>query len=185
MGCLYQGCQPDHKVAEWLFCETFPLQKPNPSSRPPLSDRIQPKLNVAQTSTTEGTTMAKKKDDTLLWITGGVLGLGVGLYFLLKSKDENGPGVTQTAPIAPLEPPSSFPTLDSVSVRFAEVKELWRMGYMEARPTMDELTDLAMAARKFQASQPVTANELIENMRNLYADVQQWLIDTQPPGGLA
>ena len=133
--------------------------------------------------------MAKKKDDTLLWITGGAIGLGVGLYFLLKTKDEAAdptrPGVTQTAPVPPLEPPSSYLTLNSVAVRFAEVKELWRMGYMDARPTMDELTDLATAARNFQFSQPAVAEELIENMRKLYGDVRQWLIDTQPPGSLS
>ncbi len=137
----------------------------------------------------KGVKMAKKNNDSLLWITGGAIGLGVGLYFLLKSKDEAAaatrPGVTQPAPVAPIEPPSSYPTLDSVAVRFSEVKELWRMGYMDARPTMDELTDLGMAARSFQASQPAAANELIENMRKLYGDVQQWLIDTQPSGELA
>lgn len=131
--------------------------------------------------------MAKKKDDTLLWITGGAFGLGVGLYFLLNSKAEakTRRPADQTAPIAPLEPPSSFPTLDSVSVRFAEVKELWRMGYKEARPTMDELTDLATAAQGFQFSQPVATNELIANIAKLYEAVQQWLVDTQPPGTLS
>ncbi len=128
----------------------------------------------------EGTTMAKKRDDTLLWLTGGAVGLGVGLYFLLKSAAETpaGPGVTQTAPVAPIEPPSAFPTFDSVALRFDEVKELWRMGYLEPGPVKVELDTLQTAASTFGGTNVTAVNELIADIDELRDVVDQWLIDT-------
>ncbi len=126
--------------------------------------------------------MAKKKDDTLLWLTGGAIGLGVGLYFLLKSKDEapapTRPGVTQTAPVAPIEPPSSFPTLDSVALRFLEVKELWRMGMLEPEPVREELNTLQAAASALRGTNVTAADELLADIDELRGIVDQWLIDT-------
>ena len=129
----------------------------------------------------------KKQEDTLLWITGGVVGLGVGLYFLLKGNAEAPAGrlPDQVAPVAPLEPPAAFASLNAIEVRYKEVKELWTMGYLEAQPVMAELIVMRDEAINFQGTDLQAAQTLIGKLEKLYRDVQQWIIDTAPPPGTA
>jgi len=83
---------------------------------------------------------------SLPWILLGVAG-GLGLYWLLKPKAKSIPGVTQAAPVAPLTPPSRFADLDSVDARFGQVRELYRMGYMNQASALGELATLEAAAQ--------------------------------------
>ena len=129
----------------------------------------------------------KAQENTLLWITGGAVGLGVGLYFLLKDQAEpvdqrvDHPE-DQIAPVAPLEPPASFASLNAIDVRYKEVKELWTMGYIEAEPAKAELIVMRDEAINYQATDLHAAQTLIGKLEKLYRDIEQWVIDTaQPP----
>ena len=129
----------------------------------------------------------KSQENTLLWITGGLVGASVGLYFLLKENAEVAKGhpADQIAPIAPLEPPSAFASLNAIQVRYDEVKELWTMGYIEAEPAKAELIAMRDAAVNFQGVDHQAAQILIGKLEKLYRDVEQWLIDTAKPPAAA
>lgn len=108
----------------------------------------------------------------LPWVLLGVAG-GLGLYWLLKPKAKAIPGVTQAAPVAPLTPPSRFADLDSVDARFGQVRELYRMGYMNAASVLGELATLEAAARNLFEQDNEKANYILARIESYKGEIQQ------------
>jgi len=81
---------------------------------------------------------------------------------LLKPKPtpEPSPGSTRAAPLAPIASPSRFADLASVDLRFSQVRELYRMGYLTPKQTLTELDGLAVAAKALPRSSADDARDL-------------------------
>jgi len=102
------------------------------------------------------------------WFLIGIAG-GLGLYWLLKPKAKTSvPGVTQAAPVAPLTSPERFVDLDSVDARFGQVRELYRMGYLNAEAALAELATLVAAARSMSEQDAEKAGSILARI-DVYA----------------
>ena len=115
--------------------------------------------------------------DALPWVLlGGAA--GVGAYFLLKPKQkeaETRPGTTQAAPVAPIAPPSRFADFASVSTRFDQVRELYRMGYLNPEQAIQELDALAAAAYTTGQADPEAARLLAARIDAFREEIQEFL----------
>jgi hypothetical protein len=113
--------------------------------------------------------------DALPWVLlGGAA--GVAAYFLLKPKQneaESRPGTTQAAPVAPIAPPSRFADLTSVSKRFDQVRELYRMGYLTPERAFQELEALAAAANTTGQADPEAARILVAKIEEFMEGIRK------------
>jgi hypothetical protein len=112
------------------------------------------------------------------WILIGAAG-GVALYFIIRSYLEtvwkaNKPGETWVAPLPPALPPSRFATLESVEVRFGQLKELYRMGYKSPEETIAELNALSTATQLFPA-EAEDARALQARIESFKAEVEEFI----------
>lgn len=78
--------------------------------------------------------------ESAMWVLGGTAAI-VALYQLLRSRA----GTTETMPVPPVRPPSDFESLNAVATRFGQVRELYRMGYISAVDTVQQLDGLLTA----------------------------------------
>ncbi len=119
-----------------------------------------------------------KTDKTAGWILVAA-GVGVGLYFLLRPKEEQtGPGQTEAAPLPPLETPSEFPSLGAVATAFDNLKTNWQMGRIDPQPAWDTSIDLILAVedlREAGIGEPLAADELVRQIGNLQDDISDFL----------
>lgn len=102
---------------------------------------------------------------------GGVL--AYGLYLLLKPKPA-GPGQTEAADVAPTAAPSKYANFAAVATRFTQVKELYRMGYLDEVQAMGELRILHEEALLKAANSMATraeADGLIAQMQSFSNDI--------------
>lgn len=111
--------------------------------------------------------------DAVPWILLGIAG-GVGLYWLLKPKEKTVPEKTQAAPIAPLYSPSRYADLDSVDVRFRQVGELYRMGYLNPAQTLGEFATLEAAARNLENQDAEKAGEILARIGAYRNEISQY-----------
>jgi hypothetical protein len=105
----------------------------------------------------------------------------LALYFIFRGQQSTPttPGVTQSAPVAPLESPSKYQSIGAVSVRFDQVKELYRMGYMTPDQTMSEidtLEDRAIALQVARQGDPASTIALLARMSQFRQDVAQFAV---------
>lgn len=102
---------------------------------------------------------------------GGLAAYGIYLYVREKFWPS---GSTVAAEVAPKQAPSKFATFADVSKRFVEVKELWRMGYIEPPQVISELRvlqDEALAKAASNQATRVEADNLIAQMQAFSNDV--------------
>jgi hypothetical protein len=101
-----------------------------------------------------------------------ILGGGLVVYGLYKFlKPQTGDVI---APVAPRQAPSKYTDFKAVSDRFAQVKELWRMGYIEPPQVIAELKTLREEALLKAANGQVTreeADNIITQMQSFSNDV--------------
>jgi len=113
---------------------------------------------------------------TLPWFLVGIAG-GLGIYWVIKALSKQSaasrPGVTQAAPVAPLTPPSRFADLDSVDARFGQIRELYRMGYMNAESALGELATLEIAAQNLSGQDGEKAGALLARIESYKEEIQQ------------
>lgn len=107
------------------------------------------------------------------WVLLGVAG-GIGLYWLLKPKAKTVPGKTEAAPVAPLLPPSRYADLDSVDARFGQVRELYRMGYLNPEHTLGELATLEAAARNLESQDAEKAGAILARIETYRNEISQY-----------
>jgi hypothetical protein len=113
---------------------------------------------------------------SLPWFLLGIAG-GLGVYWVIKALSKpsaaSRPGVTQAAPVAPLTPPSRFADLDSVDARFGQVRELYRMGYMNAQSALGELATLEIAAQSLSEQDAEKAGDILARIESYKGEIQQ------------
>lgn len=113
---------------------------------------------------------------SLPWFLLGVAG-GLGVYWAIKALSKpsaaSRPGVTQPAPVAPLTPPSRFADLNSVDARFRQVRELYVMGYMNAKATLGELATLEIAAQNLSGMDAEKAGDILARIESYKGEIQQ------------
>jgi len=110
--------------------------------------------------------------DYVPFVLGGGLA-AYGIYLFIKAKS-GGPGTTVAADVAALKAPSKYATFADVSKRFTEVKELWRMGYIEPPQVIAELKILQEEAMIKVANSQATRAEgesLVSQMQSFSNDV--------------
>lgn len=119
--------------------------------------------------------------DVLPWALLGGGAAGWGLYMLLKPKPpmrEPAPGDTRAAPLAPIASPSRFADLASVDLRFSQVRELYRMGYLTPEQTLTELDALTVAVNAFgtrSAADAMDSAALIDRIYTFKIDVADYM----------
>lgn len=106
--------------------------------------------------------------DYVPFILGGGLA-AYGIYKLLWPKVGE-----SIAPVAPKKAPAKYADFKAVVDRFLQVKELWRMGYIEAPQVVSELKTLTQETLTKIASSQVDRDEgekLIAQIRSFSNDV--------------
>lgn len=75
------------------------------------------------------------------YISAG-LGLGALIWWFFVKTPPPPARMTITKDVAPLEPPKELPSVGAVAVRFDEVRELYKMGYMAPSMAIAQTEDL-------------------------------------------
>ncbi len=112
--------------------------------------------------------------DATLWVLAGT-GALIGIWHLfLKPKVER---PTEVAPVAPREAPVEFATLAEVTNRFGQVRELFKMGYIDPPETYRQLEGLLAAIDSLKAAEkadPATAQELVSRIGAFIEQVREY-----------
>lgn len=92
---------------------------------------------------------AKEADhEAVAWYGLGIVGL-IGGYYLWQHL-KGGPGVTETAPVAPIQPPEVLATLQDIDNRFTQVRELYHMGYLTPDQALSQIQGLEVSANELK-----------------------------------
>jgi len=107
--------------------------------------------------------------DALWWVVGGTVA-AVTLYRLLYPRAE---------PVMPyLEvKEQSFPDVNSVAVRFGQIRELWSMGYIDSNDAIAQAEKLAAALLDLQKEGKafgVTVENLTTRIDRFVKDVSEY-----------
>lgn len=148
--------------------------------------------------------MAKKKKDDGAKKAGIIVlaaGVGVGLYYLLRSPSEAPkaaptagpttgppsvtlpggvtlPGQTQAGDLPPLELPLDFPTLGSVATAYDILKTNWTMGRIEPPEAWDSTVDLISAVNALRLAgvgDEPSAQIILGNLASLQDDINDYV----------
>lgn len=110
-------------------------------------------------------------DISPVWWLVGITAATATLYHFLKAKES----VTQ-APYFEVKEPV-FSDLNSVAVRFGQIRELWSMGYMSTEDAVAQLGDLKTALSGLQSAGKVSAanaQDLTARMDRLIKDITEY-----------
>jgi len=104
--------------------------------------------------------------DVLLWVLGGTAATVI-LYNLLKR-----PSVVPEGLVFSKE--QSFPDMNSVAVRFGQIRELWSMGYLDSTEAVSQLEGLSAAILELQKAgkaSAASAQELVTRIERMVKDI--------------
>lgn len=107
--------------------------------------------------------------DILWWVMGGTAAT-VALYHLTKPSPERVSSYLEVK-----EP--SFPDVNSVAVRFGQIRELWSMGYINSQEAIVQAEGLANALLKLQKEGKafgVTVENLTSRIEHFVKDVSEY-----------
>lgn len=107
--------------------------------------------------------------DVLWWVLGGTAA-AITLYHLTKPSSERVSSYLEVK-----EP--SFPDVNSVAVRFGQIRELWSMGYINSGEAIAQAKDLAEALLKLQREGKafgVTVENLTTRIERFVKDVSEY-----------
>ena len=110
-------------------------------------------------------------DNTLLFIMLGV-GATVAAYHLFWKKPES----ERANPFLEVKEPS-FPDVNSVAVRFGQIRELWSMGYIDSADAIAQADQLATALLDLQKAGKaagVTVENLTGRIDQFVKDVSEY-----------
>jgi len=107
--------------------------------------------------------------DALWWVVGGTVA-AVTLYRLLY------PRVEPVMPYLEVKE-QSFPDVNSVAVRFGQIRELWSMGYIDSNDAIAQAEKLAAALLELQKDGKafgVTVENLTTRIDRFVKDVSEY-----------
>jgi len=107
--------------------------------------------------------------DALWWVVGGTVA-AVTLYRLLY------PRVEPVMPYLEVKE-QSFPDVNSVAVRFGQIRELWSMGYIDSNDAIAQAEKLAAALLELQKAGKafgVTVENLTTRIDRFVKDVSEY-----------
>jgi hypothetical protein len=107
--------------------------------------------------------------DALWWVVGGTVA-AVTLYRLLY------PRVEPVMPYLEVKE-QSFPDVNSVAVRFGQIRELWSMGYIDSNDAIAQAEKLAGALLELQKAGKafgVTVENLTTRIDRFVKDVSEY-----------
>lgn len=110
--------------------------------------------------------------DALWWVLGGTVAT-VTIYHLLGK-----PSPVDINPFVQTEEPT-FPDMNSVAVRFGQIRDLWSMGYLNSSEAVYQLEGLVSGIQKLQGEGKASAasvQEITSRIDRLIKDVLDYQV---------